>query len=205
MNKEAFVYRWSDRRDGKFYIGYHKGSQDDGYVCSSKSMLAEYHSRPYDFERSVIFYGSDAECRAHEIAILNSVNAASNPLYYNLNNGGYHIVFTDEVRKKMSISASKRKSYPCWLKGKKMPDEMKLKISNSLRGKPKSDQTRKRMSDAQSKIPRAGGFKQSDFQKKAASVALTATAQCVICGKIDRKGAITRYHNENCKQSASSQ
>lgn len=36
---ESFVYCWTDHKRSKLYIGYHKGSPDDGYVCSSKRML----------------------------------------------------------------------------------------------------------------------------------------------------------------------
>ena len=34
---EAFVYRWTNVTLGSIYVGYHKGSQDDGYICSSKN------------------------------------------------------------------------------------------------------------------------------------------------------------------------
>jgi hypothetical protein len=40
-NMEAFVYCWTDKITNKLYVGSHKGSPDDGYVCSGKYMLEE--------------------------------------------------------------------------------------------------------------------------------------------------------------------
>ena len=34
--KEAFVYCWTDHKTNKLYVGVHKGSINDGYICSSK-------------------------------------------------------------------------------------------------------------------------------------------------------------------------
>ena len=51
---EAFVYYWKDTLTDKYYIGYHKGSQDDGYVCSSRTMMEEYNKRENNFHREVI-------------------------------------------------------------------------------------------------------------------------------------------------------
>ena len=43
---EAFVYCWTDNLTNILYVGSHKGTEDDGYVCSSKYMMKEYKSRP---------------------------------------------------------------------------------------------------------------------------------------------------------------
>jgi hypothetical protein len=39
-----------------FYIGSHKGSVDDYYICSSKRMLRAYNKRPKDFKRRILKY-----------------------------------------------------------------------------------------------------------------------------------------------------
>jgi hypothetical protein len=31
MTTEAFVYKWTEKSTGKWYIGYHTGTIDDGY------------------------------------------------------------------------------------------------------------------------------------------------------------------------------
>jgi hypothetical protein len=33
--KDSFVYCWTDHKTGMLYVGSHKGTIDDGYVCSS--------------------------------------------------------------------------------------------------------------------------------------------------------------------------
>ena len=86
MNNEAFVYCWKDKLTNKLYIGYHKGDQNDGYVCSSKVMLVEYNKRPQDFIRSIIATGSKKDMIELETIILQVWNAASNSEFYNLHN-----------------------------------------------------------------------------------------------------------------------
>ena len=53
----GFVYCWSDKKTAKVYVGIHSGSIDDGYICSSKTMLTEYKQRTTDFSRQILFVG----------------------------------------------------------------------------------------------------------------------------------------------------
>ncbi len=50
----GFVYLWFDRYKRMFYLGSHVGSENDGYICSSKKMLNAYKKRPQDFRRRII-------------------------------------------------------------------------------------------------------------------------------------------------------
>jgi len=77
---DSFVYKWTDKLTGMMYIGVHKGTPDDGYVCSSKYMKEEYNSRPEDFFREILEYGTYSECQSKETELLKSVSAAKNPL-----------------------------------------------------------------------------------------------------------------------------
>lgn len=105
---EAFVYCWTDHKTGKLYIGSHKGSSDDGYICSSKTMLEQYKERPNDFSRHIIADGAHWAIRYLEYKILESVNAKHNPKYYNQHNGNgdfYSKQTPEETKKKQSKSA----------------------------------------------------------------------------------------------------
>ena len=62
MNYEAFVYKWTNLENGMYYIGKHKGTDNDGYISSGKSFLNEYHNRPESFVREIIFRGTDKDC-----------------------------------------------------------------------------------------------------------------------------------------------
>lgn len=52
--KYGFVYIWYDKKHGRFYIGSHWGSEDDGYICSSRWMRNAYKRRPADFKRRIL-------------------------------------------------------------------------------------------------------------------------------------------------------
>ena len=109
---ESFVYCWTDRATNKLYIGKHKGSTDDRYISSSKYMLEEYIRRREDFCREILAVGNDEDMVAFESAILIALNAAKDPLFYNMhnNNGRGNAAVkwhTAETKKKMSVSRLK--------------------------------------------------------------------------------------------------
>ncbi len=55
--EEAFVYKWTNIETGKFYIGYHKGQDDDGYISSGKRFMASYKANPNKFVREILHRG----------------------------------------------------------------------------------------------------------------------------------------------------
>lgn len=139
---DSFVYKWTDTLTGKMYIGVHKGTTDDGYVCSSKYMMEEYVNRPDDFVREVLETGTYEECQLKETVILKSVDAAKNPMYYNQSNGAETFYWSgplsEEMKKKVGLG----------LKGKPKSEEHKNKLRESLKGRPLSEETKKKMSVA---------------------------------------------------------
>lgn len=160
MTKEAFVYCWTDHKKGMLYVGSHKGSTDDGYVCSSKYMMEEYNKRPEDFTRQIIAEGKFEDIRNLEVAILTSVNAKLNEHYYNQHNGDgkwYLKKHTEEAKKKIGIAHRGKKCPYNYEKNKKgHSEETKKKISenhhdvsgsnNPMFGKKHSDEAKKQMS-----------------------------------------------------------
>ena len=91
MDKEAFVYCWTDHFKNMLYVGVHKGTVNDGYVCSSKIMLKEYKDRPQDFTRQIIAFGIYEDMYKFESKILQTERVIDNPHYYNINmNNGYY-------------------------------------------------------------------------------------------------------------------
>lgn len=59
---EAFVYRWTNIDTGMIYIGYHKGTIDDGYVSSGQRFLQAYNEAPELFQREILHFGTKQEC-----------------------------------------------------------------------------------------------------------------------------------------------
>ena len=157
---EAFVYIWVDRGTGKQYIGVHKGSPEDGYVCSSKPMMREYKQRPIDFQRQIIDIGTWGDMLVREQALIVEHNAVKDPMYYNQAQGlgPYHANHIGTIRSaetkakmstilkghkrclgshrnaetkaRMSAAQKKRTTTPSW-----MTPETRAKISAALKGK----------------------------------------------------------------------
>lgn len=71
---EAFLYCWTDNKSNMLYIGAHKGSPNDGYVCSSKLMLEQYNIRSKDFSRQIIAEGTAKDIFNLENIILRKLN-----------------------------------------------------------------------------------------------------------------------------------
>lgn len=53
-DRYGFVYIWRDRKKNRYYIGSHWGTEDDGYICSSKWMQTSYYRRTADFKRRIL-------------------------------------------------------------------------------------------------------------------------------------------------------
>lgn len=103
----GFVYCWTDIKTNVLYVGPHKGSANDGYICSSKYMLEEYKKRPEDFSRQIIAEGEIENIRKLEETILTSVNAKIDKNFYNMHNGNgkfYLKAHTSKSRKAISLS-----------------------------------------------------------------------------------------------------
>ena len=69
---EAFVYSWMNEETGRQYIGYHKGSDDDGYVCSSKSEMFWKDYKNGKLKREILFRGTMEDCVEKESELLRS-------------------------------------------------------------------------------------------------------------------------------------
>jgi group I intron endonuclease len=153
---EAFVYCWTDKKTNKLYIGSHKGSINDGYICSSKPMKEEYTKRPQDFSREIIASGSLCDIRTLESAILKSVDAKSNNLFYNMhNNNGLFILsqHTEKTKQKMRNSKLGKS------RSKNSIEKQRNTIlgkNNPFFGKSHSEEFKKRQSERQ-RVNQVGG------------------------------------------------
>lgn len=152
MKYNTFVYKWTDMNTGMYYIGVHKGTFDDGYISSSKVMLKEYRSRPTEFIREIIAYGSDIEMRNLEKKILLELDAAGDQLSYNKWNSHSKLYnvgpMSEEHKSKISNALKGNKNS----KGVIRNDEFKQKLSENKKGnknflgKKHNPETKKKMS-----------------------------------------------------------
>jgi hypothetical protein len=141
---DAFVYCWTNKKNKMLYVGIHKGSPEDGYVCSSNPMLEDYYSDPKSFSRQIIAVGMLKDMRKLESSILTSANAAKNPSFYNKNNNDGSFFcdgHSEETRKKMSENWKKSGNYNC---------DHKKAIANWF-GKTHKEESKKAMREAAKK------------------------------------------------------
>ena len=143
---EAFVYCWSDMLTNKVYVGMHKGTTEDGYICSSTHMLKEYKIRAKDFVRQIIAKGTVIDCRKLENEILKKLIRSKDTCYNKV--AGFFIPMTEDIKDKISCT---KKANPTkyWL-GKPRSEETKQKIAKSLRGvsRPHTEESKRKLSIA---------------------------------------------------------
>ena len=129
---EGFVYRWYDASNGKFYIGSHKGTPDDGYLGGGVLFRRAYAKRPESFTRDIMYKG--VYYREYEQMILDYEDAANNDVFYNLVNHAWGgspkgIAKKESTKKKMSEAA----------KGVPKSESHRKAVADSLRGKTGGD------------------------------------------------------------------
>jgi hypothetical protein len=137
----GFVYHWYDRAQNMHYFGSHWGSQDDGYVCSSKWMKDAYKRRPKDFIREIlaVVTTSRADLLRREQYWLDRISPKQlGKGVYNLKNKISGHWFVDEGKLKTvgeKIGDGNR--------GQKRTSEVRAKMSAAQKGKPGHPQTPK--------------------------------------------------------------
>lgn len=218
---DSFVYKWTNLTLNKIYIGFHKGSEDDGYICSSGAteFWDDFNNPNYVWEREILFKGVMKECQLLESNLLDSIDVKSPLVYNNRNNIMFNI--TDDVREKLKKSAIKRGQNPEYRKAQ--ADRTRANwASNPDRRKTQSDKAKQQvMTDATKekiKLARAKqiitpesrlkaaeklkGRPRSQEVKDAISLARKNAPDvncphCGISGKIG--GSMSRWHFNNCK------
>ena len=157
----SFIYKWEDTKYGRYYIGSHVGSINDGYLFSGIDIKAEYKNRPSDFKRIILSYhliNEYHEIRDIEREYLIRFDVENNDSFYNRTNesyGGHHrksvekrlndidenglnsfqraaIKMVKTRKKKDSFRTSKEKEYRT--KKSREFENIKDKISYSLKG-----------------------------------------------------------------------
>lgn len=81
---EGYLYKFTNLKNNKMYVGIHKGHVDDGYWNSATDKeLQKELAGEGKFKYEILEYGDYTTMTAREYEILKSENAPNNPLYYN--------------------------------------------------------------------------------------------------------------------------
>jgi hypothetical protein len=153
MMEQAYVYQWTEKTTGKWYIGSRtrKGCHPgDGYICSSKTVKPMIEANRENWIRDILFVGNPIKALEIESFVLCEMRAKDNDTSYNLHNQDMKwsrlgMVDTESARAKKSKSrmgegnpsfGKRGQLSPNW--GRKHPprsEETKRKLSEALKGK----------------------------------------------------------------------
>ena len=142
---EAFVYLWYHGPTKRYYLGYHKGTIDDGYSHSSKVMESwDANNPPKGWRRRILATGSLKEMADLEHRLLSNRRSRGwfGNKYINLASFPY-IELTHERRKE-----SAKKRLTTWMT-KTTPEqrsEIARKANASMTSKQRSEAAKKRWS-----------------------------------------------------------
>jgi len=190
--KEAFVYLWHNKTNNRKYVGYHRGTLDDGYI-SSTSNNSFWKDFDYDeFQREVIFEGTRDECLKYEQDYLKSIDISSDEWYNNAR--GAEIIFTQEVKDKirnhhlggtsgmLGKNHSKETKIKLQLALKNIihNKEWNKKVSQALKGKLKSEQHKKNLS-----LAKINSKNEKNRDSKLYNFFNTKTKESIICTKYE--------------------
>lgn len=194
MKTSGFVYLWFDRKHKRYYIGSHWGSENDGYICSSRWMRKSYARRPQDFRRRILAWATSKESLlAEEGRWLSMIKPeeAKGKRYYNMNltTKPGHWSATDNnktVGEKISAAHRANPNWGAWSKGKKVTDEVRAKISESV-SKTMTEEHRVRLSD------KCSGWSHSDEARAKISARSANKTHICTCGKAFPPGPYAKH------------
>jgi hypothetical protein len=142
-----FVYKWTELSTSMWYIGARFAAgchPEDGYICSSKIVKPKVLNNPSDWKREILqLCSTPIEAKQRETEILLESNAAQNPQSYNQTNsdGKFHRSGPhreESIHKMKKLKAGEKNPMfgrPGPMKGKLHKEESKLQIGQSLAGR----------------------------------------------------------------------
>jgi len=155
---DSFVYRWTNKTLNKIYIGFHKGTEDDGYICSSasKKFWEDFNNPAYVWQREILYRGIMKECQEVERKLLDELDITSEDVYNQRNNLMFNL--DNEVRNKLSEAAKKRNQNPEYIEKLRQASrkqwenpEHRLNVSKANTGKKHSSETKQKIKEARAK------------------------------------------------------
>ena len=97
---EGFVYQWINKSNGKWYIGSHKGTPDDGYTAGGININRAFKKYGIEnFKRNILWC---EDYRGMEDYYLKKLDAANDPMSYNIKNdaiGGWKHVHKEGLHR----------------------------------------------------------------------------------------------------------
>jgi len=200
---DSFVYRWTNLTLDKTYTGWHKGTEDDGYICSSasKQFWDDYNNPGYKWQREILFKGTMPECQLLESQLLDSVDITSESIYNNRNNIMFNL--DDQVRAKLKAAALKRGENPAYRKAQ--ADRTRAQwVANPERRKIQSEKAKQQVmtDEIKEKIRLARANQVITKESRLKSAATIKNAPSIVCPHCNATGrylgSMKKKHFDNC-------
>lgn len=199
----SFVYRWTNLTLNKIYIGWHKGTEDDGYICSSASsqFWDDFNNPNYKWQREILHKGTMPECQLVESRLLDSIDITSDTVYNNRNNLMFNL--NDEVRSKLKAAALKRGENPEYRKAQAERTKAQWD-ANPERRRIQSEKAKQQVITAEIKekirVARAQQvITKESREKSATTIKNSPDIMCPHCNATGRYlGSMKKKHFENC-------
>lgn len=162
----GFVYKWTNKKNGKWYIGSHLGTPDDKYVASGKIFNRAIRRYGIDsFSREILYQGKDF--RTTESEYLRKLQAAKDPMSYNLTDAAIGGAMWGKVNgmfgKKLS-EEHKKALYPKWTKERADKHSERMRgAKNPLFGKGHTPEAIAKMSETKQMKKKNFGFLGSGY------------------------------------------
>lgn len=198
----GYVYVIINTINNKKYIGVSMKCDEKsvknyfGSGLAIKESIKKYGKE--NFKKEILKkFNSENGARNYERELINELNAIDSNDYYNLVAGGYGggvkgRIISDETKKKISNSLLGHKNYkPTEEHKKKLSEKFKGRIS-PMKGKTQNEITKQKISEVtklrweRNELTSYSGYKHEIIK-------------CPHCEKTGGKGAMKRWHFENCK------
>jgi hypothetical protein len=211
QEKYGFIYIWFDRKYKRYYVGSHWGTEDDGYICSSRWMRNSYNKRSEYFKRRIIsrVYTNRSDLlieeqrwltmmKDNELATHHStLKKRETVRYYNVskqvgNPWHKHPEHIKTVGQK--ISAAKRGKNT----GPRDPS-VGQKISEAKKGKALTEAHKEALRGIKKK-PHSDEWKEANSKMMKERHARTnVEITCPHCGVVGKSAGMKRWHFDNCR------
>lgn len=162
MNTYAYVYRWTNKLTGQWYIGSRTARgchPDDGYICSSRQIKPLILEDQSAWNREIVCVGEPNDMLKLESDLLVMLDAKNDPQSYNLHNGdgkfttrgaipwnkgkpgnkgqtAWNKGLTKETNASIAKLSASKMGKPAPNKGVPMSEEQRHKLSLAARGRP---------------------------------------------------------------------
>ena len=159
--KNYYLYRITNLRNGKIYIGVHQTyNLNDGYMGSGKLLKSDYRKYGKEcFRKEILeFFSNQEDMYMREYEVVNEDFISRSDVYnMSLGGGGTRMVGrpawnkgkhpSEESRRKMSEAHKGKVAWNKWKKGvQSMSEETRRKMSEAHKGRVVSEESRKKQS-----------------------------------------------------------